>query len=120
MRKPFTLHEENMAEVMLVQALCGAITPNFRMIALSLDPPDLVVRFVLEAENSEDREEIEDIVGEFSALLGHFPRRDIHLRGETTVTKDWLEPPNLPTRIVYKRKESLSAQSAAAVKDLSG
>ena len=63
------LNMENMVTVMLMQALCGAISPNFRRVSLELREPTWRVRFVLELEDAVDREEIADAIGEFDSLL---------------------------------------------------
>jgi hypothetical protein len=44
-----------------VQALLGTISPNFRLVALGNLGGRWQLRFVLEHESLEDREEIEDI-----------------------------------------------------------
>ena len=58
----WTLHERNMATVMLVQSLLGAVSPNFRMVSLLETETGLTVEVVLEQESDVDREEIEDFV----------------------------------------------------------
>lgn len=110
---PLTLQEENMLEVFLVQSMVGAITPNFRRITLLAEAPELVVEFVLEHENAEDREEIADIVAELDCLLGDFPRRDLTVRAETTVGAGPLAPLKAGVRFVYGRKEELGGPSVA-------
>jgi hypothetical protein len=59
----------NKVTVMLVQSLWGAISPNFRMIAISFSSPVWKLLFLLESDDEKDREEIEDVIGEFDALL---------------------------------------------------
>lgn len=56
-------------EVMLVQALIGAISDNFRQVALCYKDNRWSVEVVLGNENDEDREEISDIVDQFGAYL---------------------------------------------------
>jgi hypothetical protein len=63
------LDDRNRVTVMLVQALWGAISPNFRLVAIRLDESIWQLLFVLEEECSIDREEIDDITAEFDALL---------------------------------------------------
>lgn len=69
MNAKLDLNDQNKVTVMLVQALWGAISTNFRSVALALTEPVWQLLFVLERESAVDREEIEDIAGEFDALL---------------------------------------------------
>lgn len=59
----------NKVTVMLIQSLCGAISPNFRMVALGFFEPEWQLLFVLENESVEDRDQIQDVVEDFDALL---------------------------------------------------
>ncbi|MFT4173664.1 MAG: hypothetical protein QM639_13960 [Rhodocyclaceae bacterium] len=63
------VNEQNRVAVTLMQALWGVISPNFRMVALSVERPVWQLHFVLEKEDPVDREEIEDSVAEFDSLL---------------------------------------------------
>jgi hypothetical protein len=63
------ISEKNMASVMLMQALLGAISPNFRMVAVSFSEGKWKVGFWLEKEDEIDREEIEDVLGELDGLV---------------------------------------------------
>ncbi len=65
-----TLEEWNFQVLMLIQALVGAISANFRMIALLWDGDEWVLRFYLEESNEEDVEEIEDVVCQYTAYQG--------------------------------------------------
>lgn len=69
MNQHLDLNDKNKVTVMLVQALLGAISPNFRLVAIELTEPSWQLLFVLEKEDNHDREEIEDVVGEFDGLL---------------------------------------------------
>ena len=57
-----TLEGRNFQVLMLVQALVGAISPNFRMVALCLDKEQWVIKFYLETDIEEDIEEIEEVI----------------------------------------------------------
>lgn len=105
MSRRLTLDEENMITVMLMQALLGAVSANFRMVSLSLEGPIWKLQLVLESESAEDREEIIDIAGEFDGLLLSLDRKDIKFEVETLVTSDLIEFPEPPTRVVFRRKE---------------
>ena len=69
MHKNLDLNDQNKITVMLMQALGGAVSQNFRMVAIGFTDPVLQLLFVLADESAEDREEIEDVAGEFDSLL---------------------------------------------------
>jgi hypothetical protein len=102
MNYPMTLDEKNKITVMLIQALQGAISPNFRMVTISFENPVWKLQFVLEEENEIDREEIEDIDAEFSILL---ETGSIKYDVETVISKDKILSTEPGTRIVYRRRE---------------
>lgn len=52
-----------------VQAMVGAISSNFREVVLSRDGDEWILNVRLAEENDEDREEIEEIVNDFSIFL---------------------------------------------------
>ena len=85
----------------LVQALYGVISPNFRMVAVDHDPDGWRFIFVLEHEDETDREEIDDVLGEFHALQTH----PVACKNDVRVTADPLEWPRPPIRVVYRRRE---------------
>lgn len=63
------LEAENQQVLFLLQALLGAISPNFRRISLVLDSSrEVTVFFLLETRRADDLEEIQDIMFEFDAL----------------------------------------------------
>jgi hypothetical protein len=63
------INEQNMAAAMLTQSLLGIISPNFRMVAVSFSEDRWVICSWLEKEDREDREEIDDAIGDFSGLI---------------------------------------------------
>ena len=101
------LNDQNKVTVMLVQALGGAISPNFRLIALGLAEPVWQLLFVLETESSVDREEIEDVAGEFDALLTGLNLRGVKFEVKTIVSSETL-PGIDPSRwiVVFRRREA--------------
>jgi len=99
------LAEWNLQSVALLQAMAGAISPNFRRVTLGHNGIEWVLGFVLEAENAEDREEIEDIGTEWEALQSG----PVPVRIETSATADELPLPALPTRVICRRREAVSA-----------
>lgn len=85
----------------LVQALRGAVSPNFRMVALAHENNRWRLIFVLEEQNLEDVDEIEDIGFEFTALQ----ETTINYEIDLTVNKAALPWPDGSVRVVYRRRE---------------
>lgn len=97
-----SLLEENSQIINLIHAMIGAISPNFRRVALEFRSPGSIrLSFVLECDVAEDREEIEDIAFEFVALQD----RAVDLDVEVIVDKRPVELLSLPGRLVFGRKE---------------
>src|SRR5690349_9127593 len=86
----------------LVQALWGSISPNFRMVVLSRESDEWVIRIVLEKEDEDDREEIEEIESAFDALQNtNTPRRF-----DVVVDARPMSWPKPPVRVVFRRREA--------------
>lgn len=101
------LNDKNKVTVMLMQALWGAISPNFRMVALSLAEPVWELLFVLEKENATDREAIDDVVGEFDGLLLGFTDGVVNYQVTAVVSAEQLPLLDPATwRTVFRRRES--------------
>jgi|GEM_PF-3173271 len=106
-----TIEDWLWVEVMLVQALIGAITPNFREVVLSYEDSEWVIVFTLEKESNEDREEIIEIVDEFSIYLEDIKSKisDVaytHARASTYITSDKLDfKVSKARRVIFRRKE---------------
>lgn len=102
------LNQQNTITVMLVQALWGAISPNFRRVAISVAAPVWRFDFVLENDNDVDRDEIEDVVGEFDALAwGLFSGVETY-QVDITVSSKPLDILDYSLwRLVYLRRELL-------------
>ncbi|QXC49090.1 hypothetical protein KHC17_03065 [Agrobacterium salinitolerans] len=64
-----TTQDWNWHVLMLVQALLGVISANFRMITLQFNGDVWLVKAILQEENSLDREEFSDAVEEFSIFM---------------------------------------------------
>jgi hypothetical protein len=92
----------NQQIVRLMQAMLGAISPNFRMITIGYENNEFVLKFFLEVANSEDFDEVDDIGFEFIGLQSD---AKFGYKQEIIVTKERLEWPEFPTRTVYKRRE---------------
>jgi hypothetical protein len=103
MMAKLSVDEENRYEVMLVQALCGVISSNFRMVSISFDQPCWKVTIVLEREDAVDDQEICDFTDEFYALL---PNGDIRINVETVISVATIPWPTSPVRVVFRRRES--------------
>jgi len=101
------LNEQNKATVMLVQALWGAISPNFRLVALAFSEPIWQLMIVLEDESAADREEIEEVVGEFDSLLSGMDLGVIKFHLNVVIDNEPLPPldPSL-WRLVFRRREN--------------
>jgi hypothetical protein len=106
MSRRLDLDAQNKVTVMLVQALWGSITPNFRLVALGLAEPVWQLLFILEAESSVDRDEIDEVVGEFDALALGFTESAQGFQATTIISKETL--PGLDPaswRVVFRRRE---------------
>lgn len=94
--------EENQQVLFVVEALIGAVSWNWRRVALEVEA-ERVLRlwFLLEQDLLEDREEIEDVVFEVEAQEhpGWVVEFDI------AVDSRPFEELRFPRRIVYSRRE---------------
>lgn len=88
--------------LMLMQALLGAISPNFRLVSISEIEKRIIIRIVLENESEDDREEIDDLTAEFEALQSCHVDFEINVE----ITKKDLEWPDEFTIVVFRRKEN--------------
>ena len=52
----------------LIQAMLGAVTPNWRAVLLKVNGSSVSLTFVLASESPDDRKEIADVEFEFVAL----------------------------------------------------
>lgn len=96
-----SLESWNHQVLMLVQALLGAVSPNFRMVTLGHDGHRWQIRFYLQEDRAEDREEIADILSEFDA----FQSQGVEYGTEVQVTAVELPQPLATERMVYRRRE---------------
>lgn len=95
-----TLEEENIQVLNLLQALLGAVSSNFR--AVSIDCNHTITLTVLLAENdSEDREEIDDIEFEFIALQDG----PVAVSTEVLVSREPIGQIDMRGRLVFLRRE---------------
>ncbi|MFN7206467.1 MAG: hypothetical protein ACK5VG_02440 [Burkholderiales bacterium] len=102
MNNELSLNDRNKILVMLMQALWGAISPNFRMVAISLEKSPWKLLFVLEKEDAIDSEEIEEIETQFGAL---FDSGAIEYNAEVVITADPISWPDAPWTVVFRRRE---------------
>lgn len=101
------LEEENQQVLVVIQALLGAIAPNFREVSLVLAPENLHLYFVLEHESAEDREEIEEVRADVDLDQSWGPDTHVQPYINIHVLVCAGEPLGLPAnrRLVFKRKE---------------
>lgn len=108
MKSKLTLDEENKLIAIFVQALLGAVSSNFRRVAICLEDPAWLLSFVLESEDATDREEIEDVVDEFDVLLGAVDplMQPLQFSTEVIISDGPLDPLD-PSRwtVVFRRRE---------------
>lgn len=97
------LAETNKQVLNLVEALAGAVSPNFRRVTLTVsDPATITIEFVLEVDDATDREEIDDVLFELEALQDTNSRV---IRAEVFVDAGPLGDLDAAARIVYARRE---------------
>jgi hypothetical protein len=97
-----SLSDENVQVLNLVQAMIGAVSPNLRRVALAAPAPGMVrLAFVLERDESADREEIADIAFKFEALQA----QGIDLEVDIVADARPIWEITLPGRVVFGRKE---------------
>lgn len=87
--------------LILMQALLGVISANFRMIYLQQDSGKVIVTIILESENENDFEEIEDLKSEFEALQESSIDYDFVVK----VADTDLSWPDDNTVVIFKRRE---------------
>lgn len=107
MNSKITIDDRNKIAVMLMQALWGAISPNFRMVALCPNEPMWKILFVLEQDSTTDREEIEDVTGEFDALLLDLETVEIKFEVDIVISAEMVSWPEAPSFVVFRRKEEM-------------
>lgn len=87
--------------LMLVQAMLGAVTPNFRMVVLSCKDDVWVIRSYFEESIEDDIGEVEDVICQYTAYQG----LDLKCRSEIFVGNKDLPGLCQAERVVYRRKE---------------
>jgi hypothetical protein len=100
------LQEWNFQAVLVMQAMLGMPSPNFRRVTLGHDGTQWLIGFVLEREDAEDREEIEDFETEWDALQSGPEPREVR----TVVDSGPLPLTAWPTRALYQRREAVRQQ----------
>ncbi len=103
MSNEISLEVINRQTVALMQALWGAISPNFRMVILEYDDEIWRLTFILELDELYDREEIENIKDEFLALQ----ETDIECEAIIEINDKGIPwpIPSFTKRVVYRRRE---------------
>jgi ribosome maturation factor RimP len=94
----------DMRVAQLLHAMCGTITPTFRMITFEHDGEEWVLKVYIERESDDDMEEIDDILCSLDAVI--LPREPYSsYRYETIITDAPLPMPEKPVEVVFKRRE---------------
>ncbi len=89
--------------LVLVQALLGVISSNFRAVWISMDP-DVEVTIVLEEMNDEDINEIEELKDEFESL--QTKNVDFEFKLEITTSEiNYPDVANSNSAIVFMRRK---------------
>lgn len=101
MIKPPKLEVWNYQVLMLVQALIGSISENFRMVAILWVEREWVIQFYLESKSEEDIDEIEEIVCQYTA----YQDSELKCRYEVIVGSKTLPNISPAGRAVYRRRE---------------
>ncbi|MGR3890395.1 hypothetical protein [Pseudomonas sp. 1152_12] len=91
----------NFQVLMLVQAMLGAVTPNFRMVVLSCEDDVWLIRFYLEENIEDDIGEVEDIICQYTA----YQDSNLKCKSEILVGNEDLPSLSEAERVVYRRKE---------------
>lgn len=101
MNEETELNVWNFQVLMLVQAMLGALTPNFRMVVLSRESDEWVVRFYIEKNIKSDLDEVEDIVCQYTA----YQDSSLKCKSEVFIGSEVLPSLTEIDRVVYRRKE---------------
>ena len=88
--------------LILMQALLGVISPNFRMVSIYESNKKIIINIVLEEYLVDDMEEIDDFISEFEALQPFQTDFDIRVEASSAAI-NW---PDGSTIVVYRRKEN--------------
>lgn len=91
----------NFQTLMLVQALVGAISPNFRLVTLCYEIDEWVLNFYLERNDDKDIEEIDDVFFQFTA----YQNGPLPCRYEVIIGKEKLPGFSDVGRVVFRMRE---------------
>jgi hypothetical protein len=97
------LYRQNMIELMVLQALQGALTSQVKALSLEFENEDVIAHFVLRGPSPADEEEIrESFPGEVSALtLGDEGPGDILVSPRILHADEVVSLTDLPGRVVF-------------------
>ena len=87
--------------LILVQALLGVISSNFRMISIIENNGKIIVTIIIEIENNEDLEEINDLQSEFEALQ----EAPVDYEFVIQINDKELDWPDDNTIVIFRRRE---------------
>jgi hypothetical protein len=101
MAQEFTLLQQQ--ALMLMQAMLGVISPNFRRVAVTLRNELIWVEVILEHESQQDTNELKECEDEFDAL-----QIGVHAFKFEVIISDrklaWPDPRS--TFVIYRRREN--------------
>lgn len=100
------IDDQNMVLAMLTQAMLGAISSNFRMVAIDLDRPVWLISFVLGKDSAIDREEIEEIISTFEVGMMDVDIPCAGFKAEVLVIPATQPLPETPGVKVFLKREA--------------
>lgn len=110
-QKPdLSLSDWNWAVLMLTQALIGAVSSNFRLVALAFEDAKWVLQVILREESDVDREEINEICDDFLAFMTSVQNRiskraDADITPHVIVSQDPIYLSDDKVRYVFRARE---------------
>jgi hypothetical protein len=104
MKVAMNLEEQNIQVLNLMQSLVGCVSPNFRSVKVDFDGTGgVILRFILEQDIAEDREEIEEIVFQFEAYQSSLVKVEVEVLVDDRPIH--VVNPTVKGRAVYGRRE---------------
>lgn len=104
------LNAQNRQVCFLTQAMCGAVTPNWRSVSMTFQKDAVHLEFFLEQDSVEDREEIQSVADQFSIFQEDARHYSLGGIGITVTTEELKTHGDQDRRLVYRRKEVRKAQ----------
>ena len=102
-----TLNEKNKIIAMLTQSMLGAISNNFRLIAVDLEHSLLKIHFILSEDSDVDREEIEDVMSNFEVCMMDVDISCAGLASQISIISNNHPLPEIECVRVFQRRDSI-------------